>query len=325
MDTLANLQAFIAVADAGSFSEVARRMNLAPSVIAKRIDQLEWRIKAPLFMRSTRKLSLTDVGERYLPQVRALVRQFDDTLAGMAQASGELEGHIRIKVPTTLGTLYLSDLLQRFMAEQPRVSMDIVLADRTVNPLEEGFDIAIGALPELYGQVREFNLAPIGRRLCASPAYLARRGHPTRVTDLLDHDCLVFMTSGSFWEFDTPEGRQAVEVRAKLQSNDGAALCQACIRGLGVGMVSDYLAAPALARGELVEVMPEIRFPDLWLKALVPLKRVNLPRIRILLEWLKRELDLAQALDGAGHRSRAQLLSDFQRCDHAGRPGTVAR
>lgn len=296
MDTLANLQAFVAVADAGSFSEVGRRMNLAPSVIAKRIDQLEWRIRAPLFQRSTRRLSLTDVGERYLPQVRALVRQLDDTLAGMAQASGELEGHIRIKVPTTLGTLYLSELLQRFMQEQPRVSMDIVLADRTVNPAAEGFDIAIGALPELYGQVRDFNLAPIGRRLCAAPSYLARRGQPARVTDLVDHDCLVFMTSGSFWEFETAMGTQAVEVRPKLQTNDGAALCQACIGGLGIGMVSDYLAGPALARGALVEVLPEVRFSALWLKALVPLKRLDVPRIRVLLDWLTQHLQLEQAL-----------------------------
>ncbi len=296
MDTLSNLEAFIAVADAGSFSEVARRQAVAPSVITKRIAQLEWRIKAPLFVRSTRKLSLTDVGERYLPQVRTLVRQLHDALAGMAQASGELEGHIRIKVPTTLGTLYLSELLQRFMQEQSRVSMDIVLADRTVNPLEEGFDIAIGALPELYGQVRDFNLAPIGRRLCAAPSYLARRGSPQRVTDLVDHDCLAFMTSGTFWEFNTSQGVQAVEVRPKLQTNDGAALCRACIEGLGIGMVSDYLARPALARGELIEVMPDIQFPDLWLKALVPLRRLEVPRIRVLLEWLAQHLRLDQAL-----------------------------
>ncbi len=300
MDTLANLQAFIAVADAGSFSEVGRRLQLAPSVIAKRIDQLEWRIKAPLFVRTTRKLSLTDVGERYLPLVRTLVRQLDDTLAGMAQASGDLEGHIRVKVPTTLGTLHLSELLQRFMREQPRISMDIVLADRTVNPLEEGFDLAIGALPELYGQVRDFALAPIRRRLCAAPAYLERRGTPTRVNELVDHDCLVFMTSGSFWEFDTPQGLLGVEVRPKLKTNDGVALCQACVQGMGIGMVSDYLAAPALARGELVELMPELKFPDIWLKALVPVQRLDVPRISMLLQWLSQHLQLEQIVPEAG-------------------------
>ncbi len=300
MDTLANLQAFIAVADAGSFSEVGRRLQLAPSVIAKRIDQLEWRIKAPLFVRSTRKLSLTDVGERYLPLVRTLVRQLDETLAGMAQASGDLEGHIRVKVPTTLGTLLLSELLQRFMREQPRISMDIVLADRTVNPLEEGFDLAIGALPELYGQVRDFALAPIRRRLCAAPAYLERRGSPTRVNELVDHDCLVFMTSGSYWEFDTPQGLLGVEVRPKLKTNDGVALCQACVQGMGIGMISDYLAAPALARGELVEVMPELKFPDIWLKALVPVQRLDVPRISMLLQWLSQHLQLEQIMAEAG-------------------------
>ncbi len=183
MDTLSNLKAFIAVADAGSFSEVARRQQVAPSVITKRIAQLEWRIKAPLFLRSTRRLSLTDVGERYLPQVRALVRQLDDTLAGMAQASGELEGHIRIKVPTTLGTLCLSELLQRFMQEQSRVSMEIVLADRTVNPLQEGFDIAIGALPSCTVRCATSTLRP-SAGACAPPratsrAAAAPSGSPT--------------------------------------------------------------------------------------------------------------------------------------------------
>ena len=107
------------------------------------------------------------------------------------------------------------------------------------------------------------------------------------------------MTSGSFWEFNTPQGVQAVEVRPKLQSNDGAALYRACVQGLGIGMVSDYLARSALARGELVEVMPDIQFPDLWLKALVPLKRLDVPRIRVLLEWLGQHLRLDLALPEA--------------------------
>ena len=141
-----------------------------PSVVSKRIDQLEWRIRAPLFTRTTRKLTLTDVGDRYLHTVRQAIRQVDDALAGMARANGSLEGHIRVKIPTTLGILYLSDLLNSFLLSQPMISMDIVLADRSVNPIEEGFDIAIGALPELYGQVQDRPLCLMKRRLCAAPA-----------------------------------------------------------------------------------------------------------------------------------------------------------
>lgn len=294
MDTLSNLKAFVAAAETGSFSAAARQAGLVPSVISKRIEQLEWRIRAPLFTRTTRKLTLTDVGERYLPVVRALVRQVDDALAGMAQASGELEGHIRIKIPTTLGVLNLSRLLNQFLVEQPMISMDIVLADRSVNPLEEGFDLAIGARPESYGQVQDHPLCPISRRLCAAPAYLQRRGTPQAPAELMDHDCLVFATSGTRWEFQGPQGLVGVDVRPKLKSNDGSALCQATLDGLGVSVLADYLVAPALARGELVELMPDHHLPDLWLKALVPANRIELPRIRSLLHWLTVQLQSAQ-------------------------------
>jgi len=300
VDTLANLHAFVAVAETGSFSEAARQAGLAPSVIAKRVDQLEWRIQAPLFTRSTRRLTLTDVGERYLPTLRTLVRQVDDTLGGMAQASGALEGHIRIKMPTTLGQLYLSRLLNRFLQYQPRVSLEVVLADRSVNPVEEGFDIAIGARPESYGQVQDHPLCPIRRRLCAAPDYLARKGAPLTPADLLEHDCLVLATTGTRWELQGPQGLVGVEVRAKLKSNDGLALREAALNGQGIALLADYLVAPALREGSLQEVLPGMQLPDLWLKALVPTNRIDLPRIRALLLWLTDELRQTPLWDGPG-------------------------
>lgn len=290
MDTLDNLRAFVATAESGSFSQAARQNGLVPSVVAKRIDQLEWRIKAPLFIRSTRRLRLTDVGERYLPAVRQLIREADETLAGMARANGEIEGHIRIKIPTTLGVLRLSELLNRFLQQQPLISLDVVLADRSVNPIEEGFDMAIGARPESYGQVLDHPLCPIRRRLCAAPAYLARKGTPQSPSQLLEHECLVFATSGPRWEFIGPQGLVGVDVAARLKSNDGAALCLAALQGQGIAMLADYLVASHLHSGSLLEVMPDMRLPDLWLKALVPSNRIELPRIQALLHWLSRQL-----------------------------------
>jgi DNA-binding transcriptional LysR family regulator len=298
MDTLANMRAFVAVAETGSFSEAARQAGLAPSVIAKRVGQLEWRIRAPLFTRSTRRLTLTDVGERYLTTLRTLVRQVDDTLGGMAQASGALEGHIRIKIPTTLGQLYLNDLLNRFLQNQPRVSLEIVLADRSVNPIEEGFDTAIGARPESYGQVQDHPLVPIRRRLCAASGYLERHGVPQTPADLLAHDCLVLTTTGTRWELQGPQGLVGVDVRAKLKSNDGLALRAATRQGLGIALLADYLVAGDLREGQLQEVLPDMQLPDLWLKALVPANRIDLPRIRALLLWLREELQRTPLWDG---------------------------
>ena len=290
MDTIANLKAFVATADAGSLSGAARQLGVVPSVISKRIDQLEWRIRASLFNRSTRKLALTDVGERYLLTVRETIRQVDDTLAGMARASSELEGHIRVKIPTTLGVLYLSEILNDFLRSQPMISMDIVLADRSVNPLEEGFDIAIGALAELYGQVQDLPLCLMKRFLCAAPSYLERRGTPMRPADLAGHDCLVFTTSGARWEFQSDQGLIGIDVRPKLSTNDGAAICQAALAGGGIAVLSDYLASAALQSGQLLEVLPGFAIPGLWLKALVPTKRIELPRVRMLLDWLEQNL-----------------------------------
>lgn len=290
MDTIANLKAFVATADAGSLSGAARQLGVVPSVISKRIDQLEWRIRAPLFNRSTRKLALTDVGERYLLTVRETIRQVDDTLAGMARASSELEGHIRVKIPTTLGVLYLSEILNDFLRSQPMISMDIVLADRSVNPLEEGFDIAIGALAELYGQVQDLPLCLMKRFLCAAPSYLERRGTPMRPADLAGHDCLVFTTSGARWEFQSDQGLIGIDVRPKLSTNDGAAICRAALAGGGIAVLSDYLASAPLQSGQLLEVLPGFAVPGLWLKALVPTKRIELPRVRMLLDWLEQNL-----------------------------------
>ncbi len=298
MDTLDNLRAFVATAESGSFSQAARQAGLVPSVVAKRIDQLEWRIKATLFTRSTRKLRLTDVGERYLPAVRKLIREADETLAGMARANGEIEGHIRIKIPTTLGVLRLSTLLNQFLIQQPMISLDVVLADRSVNPLEEGFDIAIGARPESYGQVLDQPLCPIRRKLCASKVYLARQGTPQTPAQLIDHDCLVFATSGQRWEFVGPQGLVGVNMRPRLKSNDGAALCRAALDGQGIALLADYLVADHLRSGDLVEVLPQLGLPDLWLKALVPGNRIELPRILALLHWLRRQLSLVPLSPG---------------------------
>lgn len=307
MDTLSNLKAFVATADAGSFSAAARQLGLVPSVISKRIDQLEWLIRAPLFTRTTRKLTLTDVGERYLHTVRQVIGQVDDALAGMARASGELEGHIRVKLPTTLAVLYLSDILNEFLKSQPRISMDIVLADRSVNPIEEGFDIAIGALPELYGRVQDKPLRLMKRYLCAAPAYLERMGTPQHPGDLVDHDCLVFTTSGARWEFQSPQGLTGIDVRAKLRTNDGLALCEATIAGTGIAVLADYIAQSALDAGQLVEVMQPYAVPGIWLKALVPTNRLDLPRVRMLLDWLEKKLKPGKPWDKIRHRPQPDV------------------
>ena len=290
MDVLLNIKAFLATAQTGSFSAAARQIGVAPSVITKRVGQLEWRVRSQLFERTTRKVTLTEAGQKYLPKLRLLMMDFDDTLSGIATAAGSLSGHIRIKVPTTIGLLYLGQMLIAFQQENPRISVEVVLMDRSVNPIEEGFDIAIGAMTASYGNAIDEPLCPYPRLVCAAPAYLARKGRPEHPTDLVNHDCLIFLPIGALWSFDSGRGAIQVGVSSTFSANDGQILLAAAHAGLGVCILARHIVLPSIASGALVPLLDAYPLSDLWLKALVPVNRSKVPHVQALVHWLKLHL-----------------------------------
>ena len=290
MDLYENFRAFVTAAESASFSAAARKLDVVPSVIAKRVQDLEQRIKAPLFMRTTRSMELTDVGERYLLEIKSLLSNTDDVLNGLSKNRGHLEGHIKIKIPGIMGQLYLSPLLHEFMRLHPNLHLEIIQADRSVNPQEEGFDLALGALPESYGGVVDIPLCALERYLCAAPSYLQAHGTPTQASDLYALDTLVYATSGSRWQLLGPQGTVILDLKPKMKTTDGAGLLQATRKGMGIAVIASYLSAPALESGQLVEVLPDYRVPQIWLKALVPERRLQLPRIKELIEFLQSHL-----------------------------------
>jgi DNA-binding transcriptional LysR family regulator len=176
MDILVNLQAFLATADAAGFSAAARKLGVSTSVVAKRVTQLEARIGTPLFHRSTRQLRLTAAGRRYVHRARGVVTDATDLLSRMGEKDHDLVDHLRIKAPTSLTVVRLADIFTAFQTQNPRLKLDIVLFDRPVDPVTEGFDIAIGAFPHSFGGVVDEPLCPLKRLLCASPAYLKKHG-----------------------------------------------------------------------------------------------------------------------------------------------------
>jgi len=286
MDTIQNLKAFLRVARAGSFSAAARQAGLATSVIAKRIDQLEAAIRTPLFVRSTRRLVLTDAGHAWLARVRSVVSDVDDLMAAAARPGDALEGPLRIKAPTTLAVLYLGDVLARFQVRHPRIGMEIVLTDRALNPADEGFDIAISVFGASYGGVVDVPLCPVRRTLCAAPAYLAARGTPRHPRELAAHDTLNFHPVGDVWLFDSAQGPVSVAIHPRLSANDGQVLLAAARAGSGIALLSNYIARPALRRGELVPVLPPFTVPEIWMKALVPETRRHVARVQALVDVL---------------------------------------
>lgn len=290
MDLYENFKAFVTAAESNSFSAAARKLNVVPSVIAKRVQDLEKRIKAPLFIRTTRSMELTDVGEGYLLEIKSLLSDTENVLGGLSKNRGHLEGHIKIKIPGTLGQLYLSKLLHKFMQIHPHLHLEILQQDRSVNPLEEGFDLALGALPESYGGVQDIPLCALDRHLCAAPSYLQAHGTPDQPSDLYTLDTLVYATSGSRWQLLGPQGTVILDLKPKMMTTDGAGLLQATRQGMGVAVIAAYLSAPDLQTGRLVKVLPGYQIPQIWLKALVPERRLQLPRIKELIEFLQNHL-----------------------------------
>lgn len=293
MDTLTNLQAFLVSAEAGGFSAAARKLHISTSVVSKRVTQLEAQIGIALFRRSTRQLRLTEAGQQYLHRARSVVADAGDLLARMGEKDRDLVDHLRIKAPTSLTIARLADAFSAFQTQNPRLKLEIVLIDRPVDPVTEGFDIAIGAFPHSFGGVVDEPLCSLKRLLCASPAYLAAHGVPQHPRDLVDHRCLSFLPTGSEWVFDGPRGRINIQVRPLLSSNEGHVLVKSAIAGNGIAFISHYLVADALSNGTLQAVLPDFQIPELWVKATIPERRVNAAAVQALLQQLRRSLSPA--------------------------------
>lgn len=291
MDIYLNFKAFQAVAQTGSFSRAARDLGLAASVVTKRVNQLEHLLGASLFRRSTRKLVLTEAGARYLDRSRLPIAEFDALIKGSSQAPGELEDSLRIKAPTSLTELRLRPVFAAFQAEFEKIRLEIVLLDRMVDPIIEGFDVSIGAhWPQSFVGVVERPLCPLPRVLCASPAYLKRRGVPQTPQDLIQHDCLSFIPTGNDWTFMGPHGPMTLPIRPRLTSNDGQMLVAAALSGAGIAIVSRYMTKELIVSGELTPLLTDFPIPDLWVKAVSPERRATTPAVTALIERLAASL-----------------------------------
>lgn len=290
MDTLTNLKAFLAVARTGSFAGAARDLRVAPSVVTKRISQIEWRLKTPLFERSTRRVSLTPLGLRYLPAVQRAVADMEELFAELPAAGGDLQGRLRIKAPGTLAAVLMGPLLAQFQTLYPLVSLELLTLDRPVNPVDEGFDMVLTMLPDTYAGVIDEPLCAMSRSICASPEYVHSRGLPQHPSDLLAHDVLNFLPTGSVWAFESNSGEIQVRVQPRLNTNEGRLLLAGALAGDGIARLGAYLCEEHLKSGALIPMLTGYTIKTLWLKALIPESRIQVARVQALVQFLKLSL-----------------------------------
>ncbi|BBC73424.1 transcriptional regulator [Altererythrobacter sp. B11] len=289
MDNLLNVRTFLAAARLGSFAAAARSFAISPSVVSKRIAQLEHEFRVPLFHRSTRDLRLTEDGARLLPRCMKLVAEYDE-LRNVGDLD-EISGLLRVDAPGSVTAMILGPIFCDFLVRNPAVDLDLRLTDRLDNPLVRNCDLTIGTRPSVHGEVRDYPLMPYPCAAYASPAYVQREGRPAHPRELARHACLVSLLHGKTWHFyGGDECDFALTVKPRLAVNDTIVLREAVRRGLGIAVLPTFLVEEDVASGRLEAVLPGFRPPPMWIKAQVSTEKAAKPSVIALLDFLRSEL-----------------------------------
>ncbi|GHE21368.1 LysR family transcriptional regulator [Halomonas urumqiensis] len=253
MNLLDAINAFVRVSELGSYTRAAEVLDLSRSRVSRLIVDLETHLEVRLLQRTTRRLHLTEAGERYLARAQGILLALEEAHAEVAHGTSEIRGRLRVNGPMSFGTRFLAPHIARFMAEHPALQVRLDLNDRRVDLLEEGFDLAIriGSLPDSSLVARRLTRCRLV--LCASPDYLARHGEPATLDALSDHHCLRYRSgnSGGDWQL----GGRHLAVHGPLDSNNGDVLTHAAEAGLGIAHQPSFLVTESIASGRLVPIL----------------------------------------------------------------------
>jgi len=262
---LGDVEIFLAVVDHGSLTAAAVTLATTASVVSRAIARLERRLGSQLLRRTTRSLSVTDAGRVYVEQARTAFGLIDDAEHAIAGGSGEVTGRVRLSVPTTYAHYLLPPRLERFARAYPQVQVELDIANRNVDLIAEGFDLAVrlGALPDSGLVARKLDDAPM--RLVAAPAYLARAGTPQSLADLAQHACICFVmpSTGRVAPWQLQDGMEQIDWAAPAPrievSGDVLGVVSLAAKGLGICQTYAFIAEERIARGELVALLPQLQ------------------------------------------------------------------
>jgi DNA-binding transcriptional LysR family regulator len=288
MDRFLEMQTFAAVVDAGSFVKAADVLGLPKAAMSRYVGDLEARLGVRLLHRTTRRLSLTDEGQVFYARSKELLAGVDEAEAEITSRSGAASGLLRVNAPVTFGIRHLAPLWGQFREHYPKVSLDVTLADRVVDLVEEGYDLAIRIATLPSSTLVSKRLASTRMVLCASPQYLLARGVPQHPADLAAHAVMTYSywSTGDEWHFDGPDGPVSVKIKPCMHTNSGDTCRAAALAHQGIILQPTFLVGDDLAAGTLVELMPEFRSIEIGIYAVYPTRKHVAPKVRALVDFL---------------------------------------
>jgi DNA-binding transcriptional LysR family regulator len=289
------LEVFVAVVEAGGFSAAAKRLEATPAAVSRRIKGLEQRLGVRLLQRTTRKIRLTEAGELYFREVRAMLADLRAVEQHLDEVTGQATGQLRIAAPMSFGQRRLAPLLPQFALAHPKLSISLILEDRETDIVGEGFDLALRIAYPSDSSFVSRPITTIPRYLVASPDYIARRGKPNSPEDLLQHDCLHYsvISKREEWSFGGSNREESILIKGSYCANNGDVLAEAAIQGLGITLLPDFIIHEALAEGRLVRVLEDWERAPLTLSVLYPSRRHVPAKTRLLIEYLITNLQAA--------------------------------
>lgn len=291
MDEIA---AFLAVVETRSFTAAGKLLERDPSIISRRVSTLEGRLGVRLLERMTRHVAPTEAGARFNEQMVAATIAMEEAEAEATQTSGGAIGKLRVSLPASFGRLWIAPLLPSFLESHQGVSLELEYADRFVDVLAEGFDVAI-RLGELSdSRLIAKKLAPHQRMIFAAPSYLAAHGIPETPNDLRNHACLAHsgLAGHPEWRFQQGDHSLTVRVLGRLIANDAQSLLTAALAGTGVAMCSDWLAARDWAAGRLERILPDWTISGAGNAYIVrPSGRFTPGKTRCFVDWMSQKLE----------------------------------
>ena len=292
IDDLKRMAIFAHVVEAGSFSGAARRLGIAKSAVSKHISLLEKNIGARLLNRTTRSLSLTDVGEAYFQACARLLEVAEDAKQCTSALQDVPRGTLKISCPASFGIEHIAPLLNSFLEEHPELKAELLLDDSIVDMTEAGIDVAIrvGWLPDSSLRARKLKDSP--RLLCASPNYIERMGLPETPDDLAQHEWVIFtlLPTPHHYTFTRNQKSKEVQVKGRVKTNSGNAVRTLLLEGAGISALSDFLVAKDLRKGKLIHLLPDYHIADAGIYAVYQSQRLQQAKVRNFIDYLAAKL-----------------------------------
>ena len=287
MDRLKAMSVFVKIVDAGNFTEAAKQLHMPVASVSYYLGQLEQELGIRLLNRTTRKVSLTDLGRQYAHRCRYIISEVEEAENAITNLKNEPKGDLSINAPVSFGMLYLSKYISNFMSRYPKIRVNLTLTDRLVNMMDEGADVVLRISKPSDSTHLIRKLTDVKIIFCASKQYLQTHGEPKKLSDLSDHNCLQYSYyQGQRWQAAGPNGIEKIKINGTFISNNDESLKYAACDGLGIIYIPSLIVQEELNSGKLVQVLNQYSEPDYSLYALYPYSRSLSAKTRLFIDYM---------------------------------------